>query len=368
MRVLHVNKFGWGKGGSEIYLRRVTDALGSRGIAVGVFAGAPVEPAAGIAQYPVPIPDFHATRGVAGQAKAAAHVLWSRAMAAALAESLDDFQPDVVHLHLYAHQLSPSIVSLLQQRRVRTVMTAHDFKLVCPAYLAVRRGHDCFKCARHLSPVAARDRCLHDSLSWTVTALAEAALVRTRKLVADTVIAPSTFMLDALNGSWLRGVARLELLRNPAEPSGSVWHGDGRYLLYVGRLSPEKGVHGLIGQAHRAGRRLVIAGTGPEAESLEAHAAGLGADVTLVGHVGDARLAELRMGAAAQVVPSSWPENAPLAALEAAVDGVPLLVADRGGLREIIALGARGAVLADDNEQAFTAALAELADPAPPRD
>ena len=66
--------------------------------------------------------------------------------------------------------------------------------------------------------------------------------------------------------------------------------------------------------------------------------------------------------AAAQVAPSTWPENAPLAVLEAAVDGVPLLIADRGGIPEFLSLGARGAVVRSSALSDWRQALSEVSE------
>ena len=67
--------------------------------------------------------------------------------------------------------------------------------------------------------------------------------------------------------------------------------------------------------------------------------------IKMVGHVDQDRLRDLRTRCRAQVIPSTWPENAPLSALEAAVDGVPLIATPRGGLPEIKDLGGRMSIL-----------------------
>jgi glycosyltransferase involved in cell wall biosynthesis len=359
MRILHINKFGAVRGGSEVYLQTVAQAQAAAALDVGLFAGAPVESLVGVQTFPVAVPEFHEVGGL-GKVTAALNVVWSRGARLDLGRVLEEFRPDVAHLHLYAHQFSSSIIALLRERRVPMVMTAHDFQLICPAYLAVRNGRDCLACARTISAVSIRDRCLHDSLPWTATAVAENLLVRKRSLLPDLLLGPSQYMVDALNDSWTRHRADIALLRNPAVPSGGTWHGDGGYLLYVGRLSAEKGVDGLIGWCGALGMRLVVAGAGPERQRLESVSNETRTDVDFVGHVDPDTLRSLRMGCRAQVVPSSWPENAPLAALEAAVDGVPLLVSDRGGLPEIIGLGARGAVMAESSTLAFATALNDL--------
>ncbi|MGA2876656.1 MAG: glycosyltransferase, partial [Nitrososphaerales archaeon] len=108
--------------------------------------------------FPVEVPDFHAAKSPINRVRAAGNVLWARKVSSSLEKVLNEFKPDIVHLHSYAHQLSPSIIGLLRKQNVPTVMTSHDYKLICPSYTAVRDGHDCFDCAVRLSllPIKAR--------------------------------------------------------------------------------------------------------------------------------------------------------------------------------------------------------------------
>jgi glycosyltransferase involved in cell wall biosynthesis len=56
-------------------------------------------------------------------------------------------------------------------------------------------------------------------------------------------------------------------------------------------------------------------------------------------------------------LPSSWPENAPLAALEAAMMGVPLICSERGGLPELLALGAAGKIVSNTSPSELNQAI-----------
>lgn len=359
MRVLHINKFGWPKGGSDVYMLRLSEELSQRDdVTVGMWAARPPK-SNGVVTFDMTLPDFHAMKRPRERLAAVANVMWSRRAQRSLAAIVDEFRPDVAHLHLYAHQLSSSVLPLLHGRRIATVATAHDYKLVCPAYLANRGGEDCFACAKHLSTKLLTDRCLHGDRAWSAVAFAEAMLVRTAKLVPGVVIAPSAFMHERLADSWLAGQTELRLLRNPANPTGLRWDGGGGFLLYVGRLSPEKGVETLLRRTMKLGLPLVVAGDGPDRGRLE-DVARLDKSVRFVGHVGRTALAELRAACRAQVIPSRCPEVMPLAALEAAVDGVPLLLAPRGGIPELLRLGARGVAIAGDDVDAWRKAIAAL--------
>ena len=122
---------------------------------------------------------------------------------------------------------------------------------------------------------------------------------------------------------------------------------DERLVLLVGRLAYEKGFHlaldALPGLIRRVGRlRFVIAGSGTAEAELKAQAQRLGLmqHGTFVGWMGDDMLPSLYRIADLCVVPSIY-EPFGLVALEAMASGCPCVVADTGGLREVVPRGRR---------------------------
>lgn len=356
MRVLHVNKFAFSKGGAEEYMLRLAKEQRRRGDDVWIF-GSTDGREVGVDERTIDyrVIDFHSARGPE-KVRAVEEVMWSRRAQRALADTMSEVRPDIVHLHNYAHQLSSAILPAISARGVRSVYTAHDYKLICPAYVANRGGTDCFKCADRISPTLLVDRCHHGSAPWSAIVAAEALLVRAKRMLPDAVIAPSQFMFEQLRSSWM-GAQDITLVRNPAVSGGINWQGGGP-LLYVGRLSREKGLRELVLAASELGWPLNIAGEGPLRSELEESA-----DPRLVrflGHISQEELAVLREGCRAQVVPSQWPENAPLSVLESVVDGVPVIATRRGGLPEFQELGARIALIDDVSANAFRHAVQVL--------
>lgn len=127
--------------------------------------------------------------------------------------------------------------------------------------------------------------------------------------------------------------------------------GNGPILFFVGRLVREKGVHLLLEAVSRLGwefpdLRLVVAGKGPQADELKelAWRLGMAENVRFLGFVEDERRNELFRLADVAVFPSLY-EPFGIVALEAMAFGTPLLVADTGGLREIVRHGENGAMM-----------------------
>jgi glycogen(starch) synthase len=122
----------------------------------------------------------------------------------------------------------------------------------------------------------------------------------------------------------------------------------GPLLAYTGRLEYEKGVHTLLKAMPRLrrrhpGLRLVVAGAGTHEGELRglARTLRLGRSVTFTGFLGSDDLAALAAAADVAVVPSIY-EPFGIVALEASAAGTPLVVADTGGLRELVEHGMTG--------------------------
>ena len=118
---------------------------------------------------------------------------------------------------------------------------------------------------------------------------------------------------------------RLERFLAGAEPT----------VVYVGKLSREKGVDLLLAALERVEARAVVVGFGPERGSLEAAAAGR--PVLFTGPLEHRHLAHLWALADVSVTPSVFPEAFGMVAAEAAACGSPPLVARHSGLAEIAA-------------------------------
>ena len=111
--------------------------------------------------------------------------------------------------------------------------------------------------------------------------------------------------------------------------------GDGPTVVYVGKLSAEKGVDVLLDALRRVDARAVVVGFGPERGALEKRAAGL--RVLFTGPLEHRHLAHLWPLAMVSVTPSVFPEAFGMVAAEAAACGSPPLVARHSGLADIAA-------------------------------
>jgi len=171
---------------------------------------------------------------------------------------------------------------------------------------------------------------------------------------ADRVIACSAYMREHVSDIYALGEERIAVIPNGIDPADLVpvddletlrarfAAPDERLVLLVGRLVYEKGfqlaLEALPGLIERVGNvRFIVAGSGTAEQELREQATRLGLDAhgTFVGWIGDDVLHSLYRIADLTVVPSIY-EPFGLVALEAMASGCPCLVADTGGLREVV--------------------------------
>jgi len=365
MRVLHVNKFLYRRGGAEGYLFDVAHLQRRAGDEVEFFgmAHAENEPDLRYARHFPSRVDLEPPPGPAGRLAAAGRMLWSTSARAGLSRVLADFRPDVVHLHNVYHQLSPSVVAAARDAGVPCVMTLHDYKLACPSYRMLDRGRPCDACVTGGPLQAARRGCKDGSRPASALLAVESWLHR-RLGAYDGVgafLAPSRFLAGVLDRA---GVYpdRLRVLRHPVDTDRlPVKTAPGGGVVFAGRLSPEKGVGTLIRAAARlpAGVTVEIAGDGPAGPALRELAARVAPRrLRFHGRLPKDRLHDLLRSAAVAVVPSAWYENQPLAVLEAFGCGVPVAGTDLGGLPELIESGVDGWTVAAGDATALGDVLA----------
>jgi len=169
----------------------------------------------------------------------------------------------------------------------------------------------------------------------------------------DQLVANSRAVRERIRRYWGRDA---EIVHPPVDVNelrpSSVDEG---YLLIAARLLAYRRVDLAVDAANATGRRLVIAGDGPERAALERRA---GATVRFEGHVPRAQLIELFERCHAYLVPGE--EDFGIAPVEAMAAGKPVIALDRGGASESVVDGVSGVLFADQSAAGLAAALARL--------
>jgi glycosyltransferase involved in cell wall biosynthesis len=162
---------------------------------------------------------------------------------------------------------------------------------------------------------------------------------------------------------WGSGAAKLEFLGKPFDASAfKADEGYDDYLLYVGRLSDEKGVDILLKAMQLVPEaRLKIAGDGPYRKVLEDMAEKLNLrNVTFLGSTWGEETGKLMSRCRFVVIPSLWYENFPYVMTETFARGKAVVGSDKGGIPEYISEGDTGMVYPSEDHQKLAACIREL--------
>jgi glycosyltransferase involved in cell wall biosynthesis len=135
----------------------------------------------------------------------------------------------------------------------------------------------------------------------------------------------------------------------------------GDYLLFFGRIHPDKGAHVAIEVARRTGQRLILAGIVQDAEYFRTRVEPFvdGQQIRFVGSVGPAERDAVLGGALALVHLIQFDEPFGLSVVEAMATGTPVIAFNRGSMPELIADGSSGLLVAPDDVEAAVAAVAQ---------
>ncbi len=274
-------------------------------------------------------------------------LIYSTTARSSLRKVLSEFKPDIAHAHNIYGRLSTSVLDELHSQGIPTVMTLHDYKLLCPSYLMLNKGSVCEECKGGRYHRAIINKCHKGSYVASAVYALESWLNHTLKKY-DTVryfISPSGFLRDkCIEFGW--PAEKIVYLPNFVDTKAvDATPKPGKYLLYLGRLSPEKGVKTLLKAMERLknpAMPLFIVGDGPERANLEHFAAKIRVNVYFTGYLKGPELIEAFKHAKAVVLPSEWYENAPLTILEAFAHGKPVIGARIGGIPEMIDDGVDG--------------------------
>lgn len=289
----------------------------------------------------------------------AAQTLWSVPTRHKLLGVLRDARPHVVHFHNTFLLISPSAYYACQAANVPVVQTLRNYRLACPTATFFRDGQPCEDCLGKTVPwPGVLHGCWRDSRVQTsvVTAmLAFHNLLATWQKQVDIYVALTQFARQKFIEG---GVPAEKILIKPnlVYPDPGPGGGTGSYVLFVGRLSQEKGARTLIRAWWELKNvPLKVAGDGPLMKEVQgAESAGL----EILGWRSHDEVLTLIKGARFIVFPSEWYEGFPLTIAEAFACGVPVITSRLGAMAEIVDDGHTGMHIEPGNAEDLAAKVA----------
>ena len=354
LNILHINKFHYLRGGSEMVYFGIANLMESHGHKSNFFSmhhpeNLPCE----TSDYFMPYVDFAAnSNGIMGQVKTAGRILYSLDAKKRISKLLDKHIIDIAHLHNIHHQISPSILHELKKRNIPVVMTLHDYKMSCASYSMLSKGRPCEACEGRRYLQIVKNKCVKDSFTKSFLGFFE--MYFHHKFIdiynnVDLFISPSKFLKDKLGemGFDKKIVHIPNFIDMKKFGVNGNYDIDGNSIAYLGRLSSEKGLLTLLKAAKILNAKsriyLNIIGDGPVRGELEKKVTSEGIDnVRFHGYVkGEKLYNELRKNMVV-IIPSEWYENNPISVLEAFALEKPVVGARIGGIPELVMDGETG--------------------------
>lgn len=284
--------------------------------------------------------DNDAIHGLHGNFIAAASIFYSARSRARMKQAIHAFKPELVHIHNWFPMLSPSIILEADASEIPVVQTLHNFRLLCANALFFRDGVICTDCLGKSFPMdGILHGCYRGSRAGSAIVTAANAFHRFMRVWdrVDLFIAVSAFEREILVRG---GLPAEKVVVKPNFVGLDTWKQEGHtgeYALYVGRLSPEKGIRTLL-SAWNSGKiklRLKIIGDGPmRGDVLSCAASNPG--VEYLGSKPSEAVYHEMAKAKFLVFPSEWYETFGRTIAESFAQGTPVLAADFGCARELV--------------------------------
>ncbi len=295
---------------------------------------------------------------------AAMKALFNREVYRKLKSLIAAHQPEVMHCTNIFPLISPAAYYAARDFNVPVVQSLRNYRHMCPGVYLLRDGALCENClTKRIAWPAVMHGCYRDSRT------------------ASAVVAAS-FGLHRMLGTWHKAVDRYFTLTEfarqkyiaagwPAEwisvkanfvyPDPGPGQANGGYAVFVGRLSPEKGIATLLAAWQRLPEPipLKIVGQGPQEADVRRFAAAH-PHVEYLGHRALAESLDIIGDASFLVMPSLWYETFGRTIIEAFAKQTPVIASRHGALAELIEDGVTGRLFEPGKAEDLAAKVAEL--------
>ena len=347
MRILHVNNWHRGFGGSDIYCDAVIQMCVQRGLDVRVFER----------------DSKNLPQGIIGKFQAFFDGIYAKSAIKEFIQILQSFRPDVVHVHELYPMISPWILPYCTSAGIPVVMTCYDFRITCPIATHHNKNGICHDCIGGKEYKAVFNNC-RNSLPESLAYALRNAVTRRFGLLTDNV--NRFIVLTEFSKRWIEEKAKISSDRVAtipcvvSAPSQGVNDPSlGNYVAYAGRFVPEKGVEILIEACRKANLPLRLAG-----DSMNHPAIQPGDDMHCVDTSAPGSLIEFYRGARVLVVASLWEETFACVLSEAKSHGIPVIAPRIGAMVDLVDDGVTGLLFDVGNTDELANKLRQLWDDA----
>lgn len=296
----------------------------------------------------------------------AARTIWSRESYREVRSLIRRTRPDLMHCTNTFPLLSPSIYYAARAEGVPVVQSLRNYRLLCPGAYFLRDGKVCEDClGRTIAWPGVKHGCYRDSRAASAVVATMSSVHRllgTWTRAVDLFFTPSQFARRKFLEAGFPG-DKVAVKPNFIDPDPGPGDGEGGYALFVGRLSPEKGIETLLTAWKLLGGALPlkIAGDGPLEEQVRQASAG-NESIEYLGALAHHEVLDLMGRARCTIVPSIWYETFGRTIIESFAKGTPVLASRLGCMEELVDEGITGGLFAPGDPADLAAAVMRLLD------
>ncbi len=250
-------------------------------------------------------------------------------------------KPDVIHIHNWHYQASPSIFRAAKNNGIPVVHTLHNFRLLCPSGTLVHNNKLFLES-------------LNAAFPWRAV---KSRVYRNSYL--QTFLLAFTVWLHRVSGTWSHIAKYIVLTDNARDifkaskfhfkdaqlavkpnfiqyiPSVESEQPRENHFLFVGRLSEEKGICTLLDAFANSKHQLAIIGTGP-LQHLVNEYADKHKNIKYLGFQNQEFILNELKKSTAFIFPSIWYEGNPLTIIESLACGTPVIASAIGAMKSMI--------------------------------
>jgi glycosyltransferase involved in cell wall biosynthesis len=270
--------------------------------------------------------------------------LWNQEAYRRMRQAIRDYKPDLLHAHNTFPLASPAVIHAAKAEGIPVVMTLHNYRLLCVNALFFRRGRVCEDCLGGLPWHGVFHGCYRDSRP--ASAVVAAMLSLHRALGTWNMVDRFIALTEFAKQKFIEGgfpPEKISVKPNFVHPDPGPGEGRGGYALFVGRLSPEKGLGTLLMAWEHLGGKvpLKIVGDGPLAPEVQEAQKRI-PGVEWLGRKAPEEVYALMGEASFLVFPSEGYEGFPKVLAEAFAKGLPVLSSALGSQGSIVDHGRTG--------------------------
>jgi len=311
------------------------------------------------------------TGGKAELLRTAANNVYSLSGRRLVRHAIEEFRPDVAHVHNTFPLLSPSVFWELRSHPIRRVATLHNYRMTCAAGTLLRQGEICERCLGRSPLPGVKARCYKGSLPGSAAQALNQVVHRglgTYARCLDAMVVLTEFCRDVFVRA---GMPPDKLYVKPnfvntIDPF-PPHHERKNQIVYVGRMTVPKGLARLLeawSKLDPSDHELVLIGDGPLREELQARFGNLRA-VRWMGWQAREDAREVVRNAKWLIMPSVWYETFGLVLAEAFAVGTPVIAPDLGAMAEVAGHGKAGLLFDHYDPASLPRVLAEAMAMAP---